>query len=55
MTLVFGTGLPTGPPGNDRYKDTYRFPFYRRVDIGLPNNLLMRTAPKITHKIFQPF
>jgi hypothetical protein len=31
---VFGTGLPFGPPGNDRYKDILRGPSYRRVDIG---------------------
>lgn len=34
MTLVFGTGFPVGPPGNNRYTDINRFPFYRRVDIG---------------------
>jgi hypothetical protein len=34
MTLVFGTGFPVGPPGNNRYTDVNRFPFYRRVDIG---------------------
>ena len=34
MNLVFGTGLPFGPPGNNRYKDILRSPSYRRVDIG---------------------
>ncbi|MBL7923019.1 MAG: TonB-dependent receptor [Bacteroidia bacterium] len=34
LNLVFGTGLPFGPPGNDRYKDILRAPSYRRVDIG---------------------
>ncbi len=34
MTLVFGTGFPVGPPGNNRYTDINRYPFYRRVDIG---------------------
>ncbi len=34
LNLVFGTGLPFGPPGNDRYKDILRGPSYRRVDIG---------------------
>ncbi len=34
LNLVFGTGLPFGPPGNDRYKDVLRGPTYRRVDIG---------------------
>ncbi|MBT8196809.1 MAG: TonB-dependent receptor, partial [Bacteroidia bacterium] len=35
LTLVFGTGLPFGPPGPDRYQDVFNFPWYRRVDIGL--------------------
>ncbi len=34
LNLVFGTGLPYGPPGEDRYKDILRAPSYRRVDIG---------------------
>jgi CarboxypepD_reg-like domain/TonB-dependent Receptor Plug Domain len=34
LTLIFGTGLPFGPPGPDRYKDILRMPTYRRVDIG---------------------
>jgi hypothetical protein len=34
LNLIFGTGLPFGPPGNDRYKDVLRGPSYRRVDIG---------------------
>lgn len=40
MTLVFGTGLPFGPPGRDRYKDKLRFPDYRRVDIGFSKILI---------------
>lgn len=34
LNLVFGTGLPYGPPGQDRFKDILRGPTYRRVDIG---------------------
>lgn len=34
LNLIFGTGLPFGPPGTDRYKDFLRGPSYRRVDIG---------------------
>ncbi|NVO03133.1 MAG: TonB-dependent receptor, partial [Bacteroidetes bacterium] len=34
LNLVFGSGLPFGPPGYDRYKDILRIPAYRRVDIG---------------------
>lgn len=40
MTLVFGTGLPFGPPGKDRYKDIFRYPSYRRVDIGFSKTII---------------
>lgn len=46
MTLVFGTGLPVGPPGNDRYKDVNRYPFYRRVDIGFSKHFIEENKPK---------
>lgn len=39
MGLIFGTGLPFGPPDNDRYKDVLRIPPYRRVDIGFSGQL----------------
>ena len=45
MTLVFGTGLPFGPPGNDRYKDILRAPTYRRVDIGFSKILIDEDKP----------
>ncbi len=31
---MYGTGLPFGPPDNNRYGDTLRLQAYRRVDIG---------------------
>lgn len=34
MMLVFGTGLPFGPPGPNRYTDVLRSPTYRRLDLG---------------------
>jgi hypothetical protein len=34
LNLVFGTGMPFGPPSYNRYQDTLRIPPYRRVDIG---------------------
>jgi len=40
LSLVFGTGLPFGPPSYNRYQDTLRIPPYRRVDIGLSKQLL---------------
>ncbi|HRH39200.1 MAG TPA: TonB-dependent receptor, partial [Flavobacteriales bacterium] len=38
--LVFGTGLPFGPPNNNRYADTLRTNIYRRVDIGFSKQFL---------------
>lgn len=34
LRLLYGTGLPFGPPNSPRYKQTLRMPDYRRVDIG---------------------
>lgn len=34
LNLLFGSGLPFGPNGHEKYKDTLRLPSYRRVDIG---------------------
>jgi hypothetical protein len=40
LNIVFGTGLPFGPPSYDRYQDTLRIPPYRRVDVGFSKQLL---------------
>jgi hypothetical protein len=40
LSLIFGTALPFGPPGKDRYKDVLRTPTYRRVDIGFSKQLI---------------
>ena len=40
LNLVYGSGLPFGPPSYQRYKDTLRIPAYRRVDIGFSARLL---------------
>ncbi len=40
LSLLFGTGLPFGPPGKDRYKDVLRTPPYKRVDIGFSKQIV---------------
>ena len=40
LSLVFGTGLPFGPPNYERYPDTLRTSLYRRVDIGFSKQFL---------------
>ena len=40
LSLLFGTGLPFGQPGKDRYKDVLRTPSYKRVDIGFSKQVI---------------
>lgn len=40
LNVLFGTRLPYGPPGYERYKDVLRTPPYRRVDIGFSKQFL---------------
>ncbi len=39
LNLIYGSGLPFGPPNSERYKATNRMPAYRRVDIGFSKEL----------------
>lgn len=40
LSLVFGTGVPFGPPNGERFSDTLRTNLYRRVDIGFSKQFL---------------
>jgi len=40
LTLIYGTGLPFGPPNSPRKEQTLRMPPYRRVDIGLSKQII---------------
>lgn len=40
IKLLFGTGLPFGPPNTEKYSDTLRYPSYKRVDIGFSKQLI---------------
>ncbi|MBS1771353.1 MAG: carboxypeptidase-like regulatory domain-containing protein [Bacteroidetes bacterium] len=40
LNLMYASGLPFGPPDNNRYGDTLRLPDYKRVDIGFSALLL---------------
>ncbi|MEQ8907970.1 MAG: TonB-dependent receptor [Vicingaceae bacterium] len=44
MTFHYGSGMPFGPPSNERYKDTLRIPSYLRVDLGFSKQLLSEDA-----------
>jgi hypothetical protein len=51
LNLLFGTGVPFGPPGSERYKQVLRMPPYRRVDIGFSYQVL-RENRKLKEKGF---
>lgn len=34
LSLLYGSGLPFGPPGNERYRNAFTGRAYKRVDIG---------------------
>ncbi len=56
LSLLFGTSLPFGPPGKDRYKDVLRAPAYKRVDIGFSKQLIGdEVKHKPQNKIFKSF
>lgn len=40
LLMTVGTGFPFGPPGSARYRNAFRIPPYRRVDIGFSALLL---------------
>lgn len=40
LNLMFGSRLPYGPPGDDRYNDTIRGSFFRRIDIGFSKDII---------------
>lgn len=45
LGLIFGTGLPFGPPNHQRYLATFRMPPYRRVDIGFSYQIVKEKKP----------
>ncbi len=55
LNLQFGSGLPFGPPSFDRYKDTLRYPPYRRADIGFSYELISDSSKFFKRKFLRHF
>lgn len=45
LNMQFGSGLPFGPPDHERWKQVFRMPPYRRVDIGFAYELIKENKP----------
>ncbi|GAB4446822.1 MAG: carboxypeptidase-like regulatory domain-containing protein [Bacteroidia bacterium] len=52
LNMVFGTGLPFGPPNHRRWEQVNRMPFYRRVDAGFAYQIIKPNREKKTKNIF---
>ncbi len=58
MNLLFGSRLPIGPPGADRYQQTFRIPAYKRLDIGFSKDFLdieSKHQPRLLKKYLKSF
>lgn len=55
LNLQFGSGLPFGPPSFERFKDTLRYPPYRRADIGFSYELVGDSSKFFQRKFFRNF
>jgi hypothetical protein len=54
LTMYFSTGVPFGPPGNNRYLDVSRTRSYIRTDIGFSRDLIL-PAKKNKNKFNRTF
>ncbi len=45
LNMIFGSGLPFGPPDHQRWKQVFRMPPYRRVDIGFAYQVIKEDHP----------
>ena len=50
LNFIFASGLPYGAPNTERYQQTFRSTWYRRVDIGFSFMLLDQSRDKMKHK-----
>jgi hypothetical protein len=55
LGLILGTGLPFGPPTHERWKQVFRMPPYRRVDIGFSYEIISPKKPLPQSNPFKVF
>ena len=52
LNMQFGSGLPFGPPDHERWKQIFRMPPYRRVDIGFAYQIIKEGQTVSKHNPF---
>ena len=56
LSLIYASALPVGPPGMDRYRDVFKIPAYKRVDIGFSKDFAdpeSKRIPAFIKRYFQ--
>ena len=48
LTMMYGGAMPVGPPGTTRYRDVFKIPAYKRVDIGFSKDFMESKNKKET-------
>jgi hypothetical protein len=46
LNFVYATGLPFGPPNNTKYRNYYKMPAYKRIDVGFSKLVLSNEVKK---------
>ncbi len=52
LNLLYGSGMPFGPPSYNRFADTLKMPSYRRVDLGLSYEIIKENRDKKQHNFW---
>ena len=52
LNLLYGSGMPFGPPSYNRFADTLRMPAYRRVDLGLSYQIIKEGREKTNKSVW---
>jgi hypothetical protein len=58
LNILYGSALPVGPPQTQRYRDVFKIPAYKRVDIGFSKDFLeggSRQKLKFMNRYFDSF
>lgn len=58
LSMLYGSALPVGPPRTERYRDVFKIPSYKRVDIGFSKDFLdplIKNKKKNISKYFDSF
>ncbi len=51
--FIYNTGLPFGPPTNDKFRNALRMEMYRRIDVGFAKQIIGKDSPRPKTSLFR--